>query len=184
MVLNKNDQKAVQEMIRGHQKDLPVYDFTETKNKIVKEVHEYILKLAEVHFEKLIASYLTFIGADTVKIPSKNSKSASNGIITDIDVKAAFTNLDICVFVQAKRHESKSSNFGIRQLLAYQTKEDEEPRNLQTLKWYITTAKIDDETVMSAQNGYEEKVRVLQDRAFVSLLVDSGFIYSNDVFSN
>lgn len=183
LVLNEKDQEAIEEMISGAQKNQPIYDFSDTKSNIVDNIHHYILNLNEVHFEKLIGAYLDFIGADIVKIPSKNNKSDSNDKLADVDVKAVFINLDICIMVQAKRHEGESNDVGIRQLLAYQIEEDEDFASQQPFKWYITTGTVSEKTFNLAQNEQEVKIRVLQDKEFASLLVDSGFIFSNNIFN-
>lgn len=183
LILNQKDIDEVEVMLSDFYKDRPIYDFKLTKKTIVDKIHDYLIKLNDIHFEKVIKAYFLSIGADIVKIPDKKTKSEDNANIADVDVKAAFNNLGLYILVQAKRHKGRSNDFGVRQLLAYENEIDGDFEHLQPFMWYITTAEVDDSTLELAQDNSEKNIRVIQHKEFASLLVESGFVFSNDIFN-
>lgn len=181
--LNDKDIDTIEKMIIKHGNKVPVYDFTPTRESIVKKIHDYLTQLNDQHFEELIKAYMVSIGADVTVIPPKNSNSQKNSSIADVDVKAAFTTLDIVIYVQAKRHTGKSDDTGIRQLLAYKYEEDDRFEHLEPFKWFITTGEFDKNTADIPQDEQGERIRVIQDTEFASMLVDSGFVFKDDIFN-
>ncbi|WP_342387498.1 restriction endonuclease [Salinicoccus bachuensis] len=182
LCLNDKDKETIERMLTNYRDEVPFYDFTPTRDSIVKKIHDYLTQLNDQHFEKLIESYMVFIGADVTVIPPKNSKSQKNSSIADVDVKAAFNTLDLVIYVQAKRHTDTSDDTGIRQLLAYKNEEDSTFEHLEPFKWFITTGEFDKNTTDIPQDEQGERIRVIQGTEFASLLVDSGFVFSDDIF--
>lgn len=181
--LNDKDKDTMEKMVINHGNKVPVYDFTPTRDSIVKKIHDYLTQLNDQHFEELIKAYMVSIGADITVIPPKNSNSQKNSSIADVDVKAAFTTLDIVIYVQAKRHIGTSDDTGIRQLLAYEYEEDSTFESLQPFKWFITTGEVDEITMNLAQEEDGLNIRVIKGTEFASMLVDSGFVFSDDIFN-
>ncbi|WP_271398996.1 restriction endonuclease [Salinicoccus roseus] len=180
--LNDKDIDTIEKMVINYRDEVPFYDFTPTRDSIVKKIHDYLTQLNDQHFEELIKAYMVSIGADVTVIPPKNSNSQKNSSIADVDVKAAFTTLDIVIYVQAKRHTGKSDDTGIRQLLAYKYEEDDRFEHLEPFKWFITTGEFDKNTADIPQDEQGERIRVIQDTEFASMLVDSGFVFKDDIF--
>ncbi|WP_271401943.1 restriction endonuclease [Salinicoccus roseus] len=181
--LNDKDIDTIEKMVINYRDEVPFYDFTPTRDSIVKKIHDYLTQLNDQHFEELIKAYMVSIGADVTVIPPKNSNSQKNSSIADVDVKAAFTTLDIVIYVQAKRHTGKSDDTGIRQLLAYKYEEDDRFEHLEPFKWFITTGEFDKNTADIPQDEQGERIRVIQDTEFASMLVDSGFVFKDDIFN-
>ena len=182
LCFNDKDIEVIEKILADHKGNTPVYDFTPTRESIVKNIHNYLTQLNDQHLEKLIEAYMVSIGADATAIPPKNSNSQKNSSIADVDVKAAFNSLGLVIYVQAKRHTGTSDDTGIRQLLAYEYEEDSTFESLQPFKWFITTGKFDEYKEDIPQDEQGARIRVIQDTEFASMLVDSGFVFTDDIF--
>ncbi len=180
VISKENKCNLVDDLINNIKKGKTTYNFGETKSKMVDLVFEYLKNdITETHFEVLIRSYLDNLGADYSEISSKKRKHSKNDSSADVDVKAVFIDLNICVYVQAKHHNHYTGRKGIDQLIEYKHEVDDTYESLQPIKWLITTAKLsEDDEEYARING----VRVIDDCGFAECLIDSGVRLSDDIF--
>lgn len=172
LVFNEYDQNLVNEII-NNKEGVPIYNFGQTKKKIVSQVQDYIMNnLKESHFELLIKAYLENVGADLAVIPSKNEKNINNSTDADIDVKALFSNLGVTIYVQAKHHWGITDRTGIDQLIGYREDNDDRFNLYPVIKWLVTTGSLSTESLELAK---ENNIRVVQEEQFAELLINTGF---------
>ncbi|WJP97388.1 restriction endonuclease [Macrococcus bovicus] len=187
LVFSDDDVKLILNMLKHIEESKPIDDFSETKAKIITEIRDYIYRMGYDKLEHLIKAYMKHIGADCVRIPSKNDKG-DNDQRADVDIKASFKNLGIVIYIQAKCHDGISDTLGIEQLLAYETEIDSDFAELVPVKWFITTgdfeADIKDQVTESYSDKKEElkNIKLINGTDFAEMLYDSGFVFGPDVF--
>lgn len=181
LVFNDEDRISIDSLLKNHSEDNKIYDFEKTNQEMIDSVHKYIKTLESGHFEKLIQAYLKDMGADKVVIPGKNAKSNKNDKKADVDVKASFTQLGFSIYVQAKRHDGKTNpKEGLHQLISYDEEEDEDFKHLQPIKWLVTTGEIVVDDI--PPEAEEERIKIIGEKDFAGMLVESGFKFTNDIF--
>lgn len=187
LVFSEQDEIIINKTLDNIKNNISIDNFAETKSQIVNSIQNYILTLGPDKFERLIKSYLESLGSDQAIIPSKSNKGDNNPK-ADIDVKASFKNLGIVIHVQAKHHNGISDATGLEQLILYENEIDNDFANLTPVKWFVTTAKLDEDAKGKLLKAYPDKevelnnIKILAESDFAELLYDSGYAFSSEVF--
>lgn len=118
-------------------------------------------------FEKLVEWYLGSLGAKVIKTPAKNSSSTEEG---DADKIAYFEKLKLVIYVQAKKHEYTTSDWAVKQIIAFDSNnnlEDDTP-----LLWVISSC--DNFSESAIKMAREKNVRLINGPQFAQLILENG----------
>lgn len=170
---NINDlKKNVEDAVERARLNKPISLYSEIIDSM-KEVliNEIRSKLDENKFETLIAWYLKKIGADQVRIPSKNEAIKSQ--YADGDIVAEFDILEIILAVQAKYHSGKTDSWGIQQIDMYgKDLQENTDKEYNHLNWVISSA--DNFTVEAISLASEKDIRLINGTEFAEMLIKAG----------
>lgn len=162
----------VEEAVKRARLNKPISLYSEIidsmKEVLITEIRS---KLDENKFETLVAWYLKRIGADQVRIPSKNDAIKSQ--YADGDIVAEFDILEIALAVQAKYHSGKTDSWGIQQIDMY-GKDLQENMNKEYnhLNWVISAA--DNFTDEAISLVSEKNIRLINRTEFAEMLIKAG----------
>lgn len=170
---NINDlKKNVKDAVERAKLNKPISLYSEIidsmKEVLITEIRS---KLDENKFETLIAWYLKKIGADQVKIPSKNEVIKSQ--YADGDIVAEFDVLEIVLAVQAKYHSGKTDSWGVQQIDMYgKDLQENMDKEYNHLNWVISAAdNFTDEAISLAS---EKNIRLINGTEFAEMLIKAG----------
>ncbi|NLK43671.1 MAG: restriction endonuclease [Tissierellia bacterium] len=147
------------------------------KEVLITEIRE---KLEPNKFESLIAWYLDKIGADQVKIPSKNEAGKSE--YADADIVADFELLKLILAVQAKHHKGTTSSWAVEQIDLYKKDLQENiGDDYSYLNWVISSA--DDFSEEAISLAKEREVRLINGSEFAEMLIKAGLDNIDQAFN-
>ncbi len=129
-------------------------------------------------FERLVRWYMLKIGADRVKIPSKNECGKEDG--ADADVIAEFDDLKIIFYIQVKKHEGTTDDWAVQQIDKYKEQKQDKNDEYTYISWVISSAEdfSDDAKSLAASKG----VRLINGGEFSKMLMNAGLKNIDDIF--
>lgn len=147
----------------------------EFAQKLKKQMSEL---LDDTRFEKLIKWYIEKSGAEYSKIPAKNEPGKKDG--ADADIVAEFKNLKHIIYIQAKHHNDKTSDWAVHQINEYYNQKAEGDSDYSYAKWVISTC--DDYSEEAKKLANEYNVRLIDGEEFARMLLDVGLLGLDEAF--
>jgi len=136
-----------------------------TTNEILNLIHD---KIDSSKFEELVSEYMISIGADSTEIPPKNNSSTEEG---DADIIAYFESLKLVVLVQVKKHQGKTDEWAIEQIISFK-KNNKISEDYTTVMWVISTC--EDYSKDARDKAISGGVRLIDGKEFVKMLLEAG----------
>ncbi len=171
-----NDLKqSVENSIQNYQQNKPIHLHSILQEHTCNLILETLKKeLNPDKFEKTIKIYFETIGANSVKIPSKNEREKEG----DADIVANFENLKLIIYVQAKFQSGTIGDWATQQISDYKENKDRLDDGYSRMAWVITTANNFNE---EAQNkAKEENIQLINGIEFSKMLLNAGILnYTN-----
>lgn len=129
-------------------------------------------------FEQLVKWYLEQSGASMAWIPPKNESGKRDG--ADADIIAEFDKLKHIVYVQAKWHKGKTSEWAVHQIDSYKNQMSEGDPAYTYATWVISSADtFSEEAITEAE---DKGVRLIDGNEFARMLLDAGLLDINKAF--
>lgn len=138
-----------------------------------KNIIEALKKcLSPDKFEKFLTNLMLKLGADKVDIPSKNNKENAVENYADVDVIAIFEKLKHIIYIQAKFHNGKTSDWAVKQLDTYDGEKDTE-NDYTTAYWAITTGEFSEQAKEYTKNS-NKNIRLIDQSELADLILSIG----------
>ena len=99
----------------------------------------------------------------------------------DADVMAVFENLKHIIYVQAKHHKGKTSNWAVEQISRYKDQKSEGDSSYTYASWVISAGDTFSDTAI--RDAEEKGVRLIDGDMFARMLLDIGFLGLDEVDS-
>lgn len=170
-----NDLKqSVENSIQNYQQNKPIHLHSILQENTCNLILETLKKeLNPDKFEKTIKIYFETIGANCVKIPSKNEREKEG----DADIVANFENLKLIIYVQAKFQSGTIGDWATQQISDYKENKDRLDDGYSRIAWVITTAEnFSDEAHNKAK---EENIQLINGTEFSKMLLNAGLLNYN-----
>lgn len=158
------------------QADTPINLYAVVTEQLAERLLTVIKDQLTPHkFELLIRWYFQKLGASEAYCPATNSPDKYDG--ADADVIAEFSSLKLLFYVQAKLHDSVTSQWAVQQIAAYQEQHQGE---YNVIPWVISTA--DAFSAQAVTLAQEHHVRLITGTEFARMLLDAGITDINKAF--
>ena len=141
----------------------------ESRKNIIKALKKC---LSANKFEIFLTNLMKKLGADKVDIPSKNDKTNALENCADVDIVAIFEKLKHIIYIQAKFHDGKTSDWAIKQLDTYDGERNIES-DYTTAYWAITTAEFSEQAKEQAKNS-NKNIRLIDKIELADLILSIG----------
>ena len=170
----------VDSAIEAGKKNEPITLYKKAVDPLVEKLKEYIWEVLNPDkFEELIKWYLEKCGAKPVEKLPKNDSQKEDG--ADADVMAVFENLKHIIYVQAKHHKGKTSNWAVEQISRYKDQKSEGDSSYTYASWVISAGDTFSDTAI--RDAEEKGVRLIDGDMFARMLLDIGFLGLDEVDS-
>ena len=173
-------EKYVEDGINAGKENKPISLYGNVINSLVDSMQASIVSaLNPDKFEALVRWYLKKCGASSTWIPAKNEARKSDG--ADADIIAEFDNLKHIIYVQAKWHTGKTSEWAVNQIDSYKNQVCDGDSSYSYATWVISSAdNFSEKAIVEAE---EKGVRLIDGKEFARMLIDIGLMDINDAFN-
>ena len=165
-----NDLKSsVEKSIRNYENNKPIHLHSILIDKTATLVLDTIKnELNPDKFEKLVKTYFTSIGANSVTIPAKNERDKEG----DADIVAVFEHIKLIIYAQVKFQKGQISEWGAMQINEYKTSKERLDDGYNKVAWVITTANTFNE---KAENlAKHHAIQLINGLEFSKMILNSG----------
>lgn len=169
--------QMVLDALTRYKENMPI-NFRRELDAIIPRICESInTKLDDSKFERLVKWFFMRQGATSVEIPPKNPSGKRGD--EDVDVIATFDLLNTIYYVQVKHHIGETDSWATEQISLVKKLQDEKTDDSYSrIYWVLSSAEtFSDECQRKA---LETGVRLIDGKAFASMLIDSGFLGVNE----
>lgn len=166
--LKLNDlENSINEAIRLYKEKTPInlhnLIVEKTSNTLLDLIHK---KINPDKLELLVKWYMEKLGAN-VETPAKNNPEEG-----DVDIIAYFDSIRTEILIQVKKHEDKTDDWAVKQILSYTENNKYNPKDYSCQLWIISTC--DDFTQEAKDKAQTENIRLINGKMFAEMLLDIG----------
>lgn len=104
-------------------------------------------------------------------IPAKNNKKNATTEIADVDITCVYEKIKHIIYIQVKKHEGETSEYGVEQLQEYN--DIELDQDYSTSYWLITTGEIS-EKAREAQKKSKKVIRLIDGNELADMILEIG----------
>lgn len=143
----------------------------EFKSALRNKVLEIIkTKLNPNNIERFIKNLMEKTGAKC-DIPAKNNKKNATTEIADVDITCVYEKIKHIIYIQVKKHEGETSEYGVEQLQEYN--DTELDQDYSTSYWLITTGEIS-EKARESQKKSKKVIRLIDGNELADMILEIG----------
>lgn len=163
-----NIRESVDDAIKRADENRPICIHEELLNATLSVAKRTITDYTQhLKYEKLVEKYLWAIGAHNVYKPAQNESPTEAG---DADRIAHFEDLKVVVMVQVKKHDDKTGEKAVEQIIRYKENHQNDDYNVQL--WVISNANDFEEE--AKQKAFVNNVRLINGNDFARMILEVG----------